>query len=315
MPRESKITHEQVAAAADGLTAEGSNPTIRLVRERLGNVGSNGTIHRLLQDWKAAHERHIVATVSLPPALQKTILDFMEQEVSRAKADLQNELTESQQAASDLATENERQNAEIEALTNSIERFHADVANLRGKTAQLETDLENTRNEVVRERDAAEAARTELAKAILRLEAMPRLESDLADTRALLREKDTQREDAARQLAVGQSEIESLKNQLNTEKQHGADLLTRLEADKRRLESQLDEAVSSARAAAAHAAALQAEHNMYTKEQDQLKSQLDQAVKEVRSATTDTARFRGENDLLSRENSRLVAENQRLSQT
>lgn len=54
---------------------------------------------------------------------------------------------------------------------------------------------------------------------------------------------------------------------------------------------------------------------MYTKEQDQLKSQLDQAVKEVRSATTDTARFRGENDLLSRENSRLVAENQRLSQT
>jgi len=44
----------------------------------------------------------------------------------------------------------------------------------------------NAQAEIARERQAAEQARTELAKALLRLEAMPRLESDLVEVRAML---------------------------------------------------------------------------------------------------------------------------------
>ena len=38
------ITFEQVAAVADALAGEGQQPTIRAVRERLGDTGSPNTI-------------------------------------------------------------------------------------------------------------------------------------------------------------------------------------------------------------------------------------------------------------------------------
>ena len=38
------ITFEQVAAVADALAGEGQQPTIRAVRERLGETGSPNTI-------------------------------------------------------------------------------------------------------------------------------------------------------------------------------------------------------------------------------------------------------------------------------
>lgn len=50
----------------------------------------------------------------------------------------------------------------------------------------MSEDVANAQAEIARERQAAEQARTELAKALLRLEAMPRLESDLVEVRAML---------------------------------------------------------------------------------------------------------------------------------
>ncbi|PRD67253.1 hypothetical protein C6P61_17445, partial [Malikia spinosa] len=42
------IQFEQVAAVADTLMGEGQLPTIRAVRERLGDTGSPNTIHKHL---------------------------------------------------------------------------------------------------------------------------------------------------------------------------------------------------------------------------------------------------------------------------
>lgn len=46
------ITYEVVAATAQALAAEDQNPTIRLVRKRLGDKGSPNTIQRHLLTWK-----------------------------------------------------------------------------------------------------------------------------------------------------------------------------------------------------------------------------------------------------------------------
>jgi len=53
MGREATISYEQVAAAADTMKAAGSKPTSRAIRERIGNIGSMGTINRHLQAWRA----------------------------------------------------------------------------------------------------------------------------------------------------------------------------------------------------------------------------------------------------------------------
>lgn len=185
MGREANITAEQVDAIADAMKAEGVKPTLRGVRERLG-TGSLGTVAKLLQRWKAGQERQPSAALAVPPALQRAIVDWMDQELSAARATLEAELADQQQAAADLAAENERQADLIADRDAELEALSVTTAAAEGKAGQLAVDLDAAREEAARERQAAEQARTELAKALLRLEAMPRLEADLAAVRAEL---------------------------------------------------------------------------------------------------------------------------------
>lgn len=94
MGREAAITYEQVAAAADAMKESGAKPTSRAIRERLGNVGSMGTINKMLQEWKAGQERRITNALALPLVLQRAIFDFIDQELTSAKANLEAELAE-----------------------------------------------------------------------------------------------------------------------------------------------------------------------------------------------------------------------------
>jgi colicin import membrane protein len=202
MGREAKITYEQVAAAADAMKVAGGKPTSRAIRERLGNTGSMGTINKLLQDWRAGQERQMANALALPAALQRAILEFMDQELRSAKATLAAELAEQQQEAFDLATENERQAFDIEEKNDATAALQANLATLQGRIDQMETDLATARNDAFREREAAEAARIELAKVLLRLETMLRLEADLATLRLELDKEWQGRVSAEQQAAV-----------------------------------------------------------------------------------------------------------------
>jgi DNA repair exonuclease SbcCD ATPase subunit len=201
MGREAKITYEQVAAAADAMCAANLKPSSRTVRERLGNTGSMGTINRLLQEWKATQERHVTQPLTLPPVLQRAILDFMAQELATAKAHLESALAEQRQEMTDLAIENERQGADIEDRLITEVALRAELATLQGRIAQTESELTHARRDTMSEREQAATARIDLAKALLRLEAMPRLEADL---KALRDELKTERQErtVATQLAA-----------------------------------------------------------------------------------------------------------------
>lgn len=209
MGREATITYEQVAAAADAMQLAGSKPTSRAIRERLGNTGSMGTVNKLLQAWKAGQERQIAHALALPAPLQRAILEFMGQELAGAKATLEAELAEQQQEATDLATENERQAGDIEDKAETITVLQAELANLQGRMAHMDVDLDAARLDGERERNAAEAARTELAKSLLRLEAMPRLEADLATLRLELDKERQGRVVAEQQAAVLGAKLEA----------------------------------------------------------------------------------------------------------
>lgn len=209
MPREATITFDQVASIADAIKAAGGKATSRAIREQHGS-GSLGTIQKLLQQWEAGQVRQVESTLTLPPALQRSILDFMSQEMTVARAELEGRLADAQQATQDLATENERQAEDIEELQAELANANSDRAALEGKAGQLEADLTVARDEIARERAAAEAARTELAKAQLRLEAMPRLEADLEVVRAELAQERNARAEADRKLAGAESRADGL---------------------------------------------------------------------------------------------------------
>lgn len=209
MGREAKITYEQVAAIADALRAANISATSRAVRERLGNVGSMGTINRLLQQWKAAQERQALHPAALPPSLQHAIMDFVSATVGTSKEQLESVLAEQRQEMADLAIENERQAAEMDELRNAAAALREELATQQGRLAQTQAELTHARSEAISEREQASQARSDLARALLRLEAVPRLETELATLRDELKAERLERNAASQQAAVLEAKLEA----------------------------------------------------------------------------------------------------------
>ena len=281
MGRESTITFEQISAVADAMKTEGVKPTSRAVRERLGNTGSMGTINKLLGRWKSGQERQISAALVLPPALPRVLLEFMDNELTAARTTLEAELAEQQQEAADLATENERQVVENDAQAEAIESLRADVAAHRGRAGQLESDLAVARDEAVRERAGAELARTELAKAQLRLEAMPRLEADLVAVRGVLETERTGRQQAEQSAAVLAAKLEAAERRATEADARTTKAEAAAQVNQGRLESTLREldAAKGAMATATAAAEKSGEAAAELREQlEALKAQVERGL-------------------------------------
>lgn len=246
MAREAKITQGQVDAAADALRAAGINPTVRAVREKLGSVGGNVTVGRLLNIWKGKQVRAPEAPPTLPAGLQRVMLDLQRamlecvgQVQAEARAEPEAQLVELRQQYDDVAAENDRQALDLEAMRESLETALRERDAAAGRAVLLEEELAQARAATETERIAAEVARTELAKAQLRLEAMPRLEADVAGARA-----DLERERAARL-----AELEAERGKRAAAEQAAAVAVARLEGESRARErAEAELAASTARA-------------------------------------------------------------------
>lgn len=195
MAREATINFDQVAAAAAGIKAEGRKPTLRGVREALGNVGSLTTIAVHLRTWAGNQPKEAAPDIAVPASVLAGIQSAIAQAATEAEASIRAELNDAQQMLGDVTAEGERTAAALDAAEIRIGERETANAELAGrldeaKTKASETEARHTaeidavKADLQREREAAEAARTELAKAQLRLEAMPRLEKDLEDARA-----------------------------------------------------------------------------------------------------------------------------------
>lgn len=208
MARESTITQEQVNAAADTIRASGAKPTLRAVREHLGS-GSMATVLKLLQVWQSGQIKPAAQDITLPAGIQRQLVDFVSQEVSSARAELESDLVSLQQSQADLIAENERQSRTIEIQAESVDSLTAEKAGLTGRLAQIESDLTRSVEEVAVERAAAERARTELAKAQLRLEAVPHIEAEIKRLRDELAIEAKARTAAEQSAAVLAAELKS----------------------------------------------------------------------------------------------------------
>lgn len=186
MARESTITFEQVAAAADSIKAQGGKPTARSVRDVLG-TGSMATVLKFLQEWKGGQVRQSQAIDdTLDPSIARAISNQIAGKVQEATADATARLVDLQAETDGVIVESERQAAVIEAQAGELSALQEHLAATVGRAQQLEVDASRQAAELAAERAAAESARVALAKAELRLEAVPRIEAELVAVRAEL---------------------------------------------------------------------------------------------------------------------------------
>lgn len=213
MPREASVTPEQTFAVADALQAEGIRPTLREVYARLGH-GSMSTINGHMQRWREAHVRPPLAQPILPPALQRSLMDFIAAEVAAARAPLDAELAEQFQVAADLAAEGERLAKALEESSAAVAKLEAQRAAADGRAKQLDLELAAAKADAAQERQGAEAARTELARVVVRLESLGQLQSDLSAARERLEQERLGRAQAEQRVAVLAARQKDLEDRL-----------------------------------------------------------------------------------------------------
>ncbi|MET3133262.1 DNA repair exonuclease SbcCD ATPase subunit [Oxalobacteraceae bacterium GrIS 1.11] len=218
--REAKLSAEQANAAADAMQAEGVKIGARALRERLGGNACLGTVSKLLQRRKASQPRQLAAVTDLPLALQRAMLDFVAQEVSATSAVFAVELADQQQDTVDLAAENERQLEAIETQAAELLVTKAELERERLAAGQVRTELSKAQlrlEGLPRLEEAAEQARMELAKAQFKLEGIPRLEQAAELARAELVQAQLRLEACARieaELASSRAELIAERNEL-----------------------------------------------------------------------------------------------------
>jgi chromosome segregation ATPase len=195
MGRQALVTLDHVKAAVAALQAEGRNVSSRSVREKLGNVGSMGTINKLLQKCACDKAETPSSLRQLPPDLQSAILDFADHQANDVRQQIADELMQCKREMDDLAEANEQLTTMIDDLREQLILAMSEKANIEGQERQLAEQLTRSRNEVAAERLAAEATRVELIKLQMRTEALAPLDSELRDARA---ECEAQRRASAR---------------------------------------------------------------------------------------------------------------------
>lgn len=212
-----KVTFEAVAAAAEALTLANRKASVRNVIDALGG-GSPNTVLPHLQIWK---QRQAPGVKTPDVALDPQIISILSKQIA---GEVANATKASETRADDLATDLELiaeagRLAETRAaeLTDELARCQGDQQQQAGRLDALTAELERlkfdatatvaeARAEAQHERDAGENVRQALARAELRLEALPGMESALAELRGQLDAERTTRVDAEKVAAVAGAE-------------------------------------------------------------------------------------------------------------
>jgi colicin import membrane protein len=256
------VSFEQVAAAADALVAKGERASQRNIRKHLG-TGSPNTIQAHLNAWSRGRvETAQKPKLTLDDDMERAILLGIERRVAAARAELEADLSEAIESRDDITAEAQTLSTQLEEQARELEQKRAEAQQSQGLIQELRSEIEARKAEVRKaqadakdlieaakeeaqkavaraeaeteqHRAAAEAARTALAKAELRLEAMPRLEAEIsrlqAENKTLSDERHEARESAARsearaeELAIYRGKAEALEKELASTKKALAD--------------------------------------------------------------------------------------------
>ncbi|AJZ42187.1 Plasmid replication region DNA-binding N-term (plasmid) [Xanthomonas citri pv. citri] len=139
----SGLYKSDVQRARDRLRATGTHPSVDAVRIALGNTGSKTTIHRYLRELEEDEGQGVGAKMAVSDALQDLIARLAERLHSEADTV--------------VAQAQSRFQAQLQERTQALEQA-------RQETGLLSTQLQRTEVALQTEREAGDAARSEVAR-------------------------------------------------------------------------------------------------------------------------------------------------------
>jgi len=279
------ITYDHVASVADAIIGEGHQPTINAVRDRIG-TGSPNTIHKHLTAWRAARPQATAAAPELPASLTTAIATEIERAAASARAEIENKLVQAQAEAVELSSAGETLEYERDELIEQVAELTTERDTLAGKAEQQTADIKTQAERIEREQQAAEAARVDLAKVQLKIESSTeRLVEQAAEIerlRATLETESRARIAAEQQAAVLLARLESM-----TER--AAKSETRAE----QIEKQSQQTMQEINSIRNQVQTQQAELLAAARELEDGRNQVREARAEAKKATEEAAELRG----------------------
>ncbi|MFA6015988.1 MAG: DNA-binding protein [Gallionellaceae bacterium] len=227
----SLVTYEAVAAACEAITASGSRPSVRGIIAHLGG-GSPNSVLDYQRQWKAGRPVVKASDIQIDPRIGQIIAEQISAAVTASRADIEGQLFVAEQDAEVVSKSCTEAEARVTALESELELAKGQIQSQSGQIDHLKTAAEQVKadaaeqvkiaearstaavlkaeEETLRERAAAEVTRMALAKAELRLEAMPRIEAEIVTVRAelLLAQKQASEQHEAAAVATARLELE-----------------------------------------------------------------------------------------------------------
>ena len=183
------VTFESVATAAEALQAAGQRASVRAVTAAIGG-GSPNAVLKLLAEWKAGRPVVRIADTELDHRITDAIKVQMQrvaeqaaataEERAAAAADDLQALSEAQAAAEQqitvLTTERDAAQAKAASIDEQLKAAQADAHRAAEQATASATAL---RQELMTERQRQETTAAALARAEVRLEAVPGLQAEI----------------------------------------------------------------------------------------------------------------------------------------
>lgn len=235
MGRPTDLTFELIATTADKLKAQNGKTNAKAVHTELAMGGSLATVYKLFGEWEAAQIRQgNTIDDTLDQSVTRAINNLITNKLKEATTDSNQRLANMQVNVEMLISEVERLEIDLAAKTSEFTVLLEQHSLLSGRKLQLEADAMRTVVELATERQTVESARLSLAKAELRLEAVPRIETELDKSRQELLEARTEAANLHEIAAVATAKLESEIIQRKTSDNHLAEAVRQREAAENR---------------------------------------------------------------------------------
>jgi chromosome segregation ATPase len=180
------VSYPEVAAAADRLVGQGTEPSTRLVREILG-TGSMNTLQKHMNAWRSARPVQQSTAYELPSELINAFGKELARGAAQAKSAIESELAQSQSEMFELVALGESLEAQVEDLTNANTGLTTERDQAVATAAERASEISKLDVELKREQQAGEAARLEVATANLRASSNDALLTERAEEIVRLR--------------------------------------------------------------------------------------------------------------------------------